>query len=161
MNVSLINEWRLPGCGGGCIRYAHDPHAHEAYGLLLAVRTRPTRIVRTGSLTVDLDDVGRVRVDGQVVHLTGREWRLLTYLAERLGRFCSTDDIVTAVWGPAWLTPIKRRRADGHFERVDHRLVNVNVNRMRAKLGSAAVLITTVRHQDQLGRRLEYVEPTA
>lgn len=160
MSVSPI-RWHLPGCGDDCRPQRHDPYAHEAHGLLLALRTPPATVVRTGGLVVDLDAVGTVRVDGRAVGLTDREWHLLAYLARHLGRFCPADDIIAAVWGPEWVSGDVYVCRDGIARRTDRRLVNVNANRLRAKLGTAGALITAGTSVRNPGRCLQNVEPAS
>jgi DNA-binding response OmpR family regulator len=96
----------------------------------------PPEIVQVGETTID---VGRreVRAGQRVVDLTGREFELLRYLAERRGRALSRQQILDGVWGPDWYG--------------DARTVDVHVAQVRKKLGDA-VAITTVRG---LGYRLD------
>ena len=161
MSVSPISEWRLPGCGADCSPRSHDPLAHAAYGVLIGVRLAqrpPVRIARTGALVIDLDAC-TVTVNGSRVHLTNREWGVLEYFAEHLGQPCTSDEIVAAVWGPAWVMAEKYQCPGRYTERTHHRLVNVNVNRVRKKLGPAAHLLITEQTTWGSRRRLERVEP--
>jgi two-component system OmpR family response regulator len=77
-------------------------------------------------------DAGRheVRVGEQAVDLTGKEFELLRYLAERKGLALSRQQILDGVWGHGWYG--------------DARTVDVHVAQVRKKLGQA-VTITTVR----------------
>ena len=77
-------------------------------------------------------DAGRheVRVGEQAVDLTGKEFELLRYLAERKGLALSRQQILDGVWGHGWYG--------------DARTVDVHVAQVRKKLGEA-VTITTVR----------------
>jgi DNA-binding response OmpR family regulator len=115
------------------------------------------RTVRTGNLTVELRS-RRVWVDGARVAVTGREWAILAYLAERLGCWCPNDDIVSVVWGPEWLfmPPVGARA-----QRAGPHLLHVNLCRLRARLGSASTLITSGVEGSESGggRRLEDVPP--
>ncbi|MBF0283088.1 MAG: response regulator transcription factor [Magnetococcales bacterium] len=63
--------------------------------------------------------------------LTHLEFRLLNYLLERRGRVQTRDVLLKEVWGGA---------AD-----VQSRTVDVHVNRLREKLGSAGAFIETLR----------------
>lgn len=166
MTVSPLDfstSWILPGCGVACVPRRHDPVTHELHGFrlaLMAQTVKPTRIVRTGPLVVDL--VGRhVAVRGVVVPLTGREWGLLSFLAVRAGRFCANDEIVADVWGPEYVTGEVRRSKSGRMTRVDHRVLTTNLSRLREKLGPAGPLIVTVYGTvaGQGGKRLELVAP--
>lgn len=149
-----IDSWRLPGCGTECRPAWHDPHRHEAYGLLIALLTPPSRVVRTGGMTIDLD-ARRVDVDGAEVRLSLREWGYLAYLAEHVGQWCFNEDVLRAAWGEAWVDPLVRTRADGQRFRSDTHLVNMVRCRLRARLGGAGSLIVASRGRS--GSRLEWV----
>lgn len=96
-------------------------------------RTRPrdtsdVKRIRVGDLEIDLDAVSVVR-HGQALALTPTEMRLLTELAEHRGLVLSRDQLLERVWGYDWAG--------------DTRLVDVHVQRLRAKIGDG--LIITVR----------------
>jgi DNA-binding response OmpR family regulator len=92
--------------------------------------------VQCGGATID---VGRreVRLDGQPVEFTTKEFDLLRYLGERPGLALSRQQILDGVWGFDWYG--------------DARTVDVHIAQVRKKLG-AAVEINTVRG---IGYRLE------
>lgn len=154
-NISDIAAWRRPGCGDLCTPRWHSPVQHEAHGMalaLLAQRVEPVRVVRTGPLVIDLA-AATVTVDGEPVRLSGREWALLACLAVRAGQHVSNDDIVRHVMGDGYLTSELRNGS-----RAEHHIVNINICRLRRKLGAAASLVTTVSFNGFAGRRLELVE---
>jgi DNA-binding response OmpR family regulator len=93
-------------------------------------------VMHCGGATID---VGRreVRLDGQVVEFTTKEFELLRYLAERPGLALSRQQILDGVWGYDWYG--------------DARTVDVHVAQVRKKLGGT-VEIKTVRG---VGYRLE------
>jgi DNA-binding response OmpR family regulator len=159
VSVVSIDSWRLTGCSDDCTPRSHSPHAHEAYGLLLAMRTPPTRVIRTGPLVVDLD-ARTAYVAGAETHLSDREWGVLAHLASRVGRWCLADDIVRDVWGPEWLTGRSVQRLVGRAYRSDRHLVTTARARLRARLGAAAHLIETKRwgNTSEPGCRLALVE---
>jgi two-component system KDP operon response regulator KdpE len=66
----------------------------------------------------------RVLVDGQPVHLTPTEYRLLRHLAERPDELISREDLLTSVWGPGY--------------RDDVHVLQVTMRNLRAKLNAAA-----------------------
>lgn len=153
-------DWRLPGCGPACWPRSHDPLCHEQYGRQQEqAQPAAPSVIRTGPLVVDLD-AKTAAVDGQPVRPSGREWGILAYLAEHAGRFRTNDEIIAAVWGAEWVTGRRVAQAAGGTYRVDHRLVSVNVHRLRAKLGAAESLIVSVSHQGRSGRRLEMETPS-
>jgi DNA-binding response OmpR family regulator len=84
-------------------------------------------------------DAGRreVRVDGEPVEFTTKEFDLLRFLAERPGLAMSRQQILDGVWGFDWYG--------------DARTVDVHIAQVRKKLGDA-VEIKTVRG---VGYRLE------
>jgi DNA-binding response OmpR family regulator len=102
-------------------------------------RTDPvatTELIQVADVTIDL---GRreVRVRGDVVAFTTREFELLQYLAEHPGLALSRQQILDGVWGYDWFG--------------DERTVDVHLAQLRKKL-DGAVRIDTVRG---IGYRLE------
>jgi len=93
-------------------------------------------VVQCGSAAID---IGRreVRVDGEPVEFTTKEFDLLRYLAERPGLAMSRQQILDGVWGYDWYG--------------DARTVDVHIAQVRKKLGDT-VEIKTVRG---VGYRLE------
>jgi DNA-binding response OmpR family regulator len=93
-------------------------------------------IIKLNRMTVDL--VGkRLCIDETEVELTAREWSVLDCLVRRMGLIVSKERLLQAVAGPDHdITP---------------NAVEVHISRLRAKLGSAAV----VRSLRGLGYRLE------
>jgi two-component system KDP operon response regulator KdpE len=57
--------------------------------------------VEIGGLSVDLA-AHTVRRDGEEIHLTPTEFRLLRALARNRGRLMTHRALLTEVWGPAW-----------------------------------------------------------
>ena len=102
-------------------------------------RTDPaatTDIIQVADATIDL---GRreVRVRGEVIAFTTREFELLQFLAEHPGLALSRQQILDGVWGYDWFG--------------DERTVDVHLAQIRKKL-DGAVRIDTVRG---IGYRLE------
>jgi len=83
----------------------------------------------------------RVTLHGKDLELTATEYKLLVTLAERRGRVQSRAQLLETVW-------------EAH-PGIQTRTVDMHVQRLRAKLGSAADLIETVRG---FGYRLRTVE---
>jgi DNA-binding response OmpR family regulator len=92
--------------------------------------TGASRILRGGPIVVDLNAM-RVEVDGTEVQLTPTEYRLLVSLMERRGRVQSREQLLSVAW-------------DIHV-RIETRTVDMHVQRLRSKLGSAGHFIETVR----------------
>lgn len=78
-----------------------------------------------------------VTVDGKEVRLTLKEYDLLKLMMEHTGKAFSRDELLTKVWGV-------------HGSKT--RTVDVHIGTLRAKLGTEAYLIETVR---SIGYRLE------
>ena len=97
-------------------------------------------IIKLNRMSVDL--VGkRLRIDEAEVELTAREWLVLECLVRRTGLIVSKERIQQAVTSPDHdITP---------------NAVEVHISRLRAKLGTAAV----VRSLRGLGYRLEEAKP--
>jgi DNA-binding response OmpR family regulator len=91
-------------------------------------RLRDVSVLRVGDLEID-GDAMTVRCRGDLVHLTATEFRLLADLARNAGVVRTRPQLLEDVWEYSWLG--------------DTRLVDVHVQRLRAKLGST--LIETVR----------------
>ncbi|MEJ2185472.1 MAG: response regulator transcription factor [Gemmatimonadota bacterium] len=88
------------------------------------------RVLRGGPVVVDLSAM-QVSVDGSAVDLTPTEFRLLVALLERRGRVQSRRQLLQAAW-------------DIHVD-IETRTVDMHVQRLRTKLGSAGSYIETVR----------------
>jgi len=86
-------------------------------------------VVTVGPITLDH---GRchVRVDGKVIHLTPKEFKMLSLLAERPGIVQRRETLLCQVWGDE--------------DAIEGRSVDTYLRRLRAKLGPAADCIKTV-----------------
>ena len=83
-----------------------------------------------------------VYVDGESVNLTEKEFRLLQELMEVRGRVLTRETLLERVWG-------YDKSAD-----LETRTLDVHMSRLRAKLGSSASNIITVR---SVGYRMNVV----
>ncbi len=61
----------------------------------------PEGVVDAGRLQIDLKAT-RATVNGEPVHLTPLQWRILAVLARNLGRLVSQRALLQAVWGPQY-----------------------------------------------------------
>jgi DNA-binding response OmpR family regulator len=102
--------------------------------------TAGTEIIQIADATID---VGRreVRVRGDAIAFTTKEFELFQFLAERPGLALSRQQILDGVWGYDWFG--------------DARTVDVHIAQVRKKLGGR-IVITTVRG---VGYRLEAPKP--
>lgn len=88
------------------------------------------RVLSHGCLSV-YPDKHMVRVDGDGVELTYKEFEMLCALLEREGHVLSRDALMDRVWGSEF---------DG-----ENRTVDVHIRTLRSKLGEAGEYIKTVR----------------
>ena len=88
------------------------------------------RMLQGGGVSIDLNALA-VTVDGKPIELTPTEYRLLVSLLERRGRVQDRQQLLEAAW-------------DVHA-RIETRTVDMHVQRLRTKLGSAGHWIETVR----------------
>ncbi len=63
------------------------------------IKTKPTQIL-TGGLLIDTDSK-QVTVDGEKVKLTAREFKILEFLMQNMGKVLSSSQIYEAVWNEA------------------------------------------------------------
>ena len=91
----------------------------RAYGTLANEPKSPDRLV-IGQLAVDQKSM-RVFRDGKDVYLTPIEYRILSLFLEYPGQVLTRDQIITHVWGDAWMVD-------------DPRSVNVHIRHLREKI---------------------------
>jgi two-component system, cell cycle response regulator CtrA len=92
-------------------------------------RTRARPVIRTGALVVDLD-IKTAEVNGERVHLTGREYHILELLSLRKGRMVTRDMVRTHLY-----------RGAGFYRGLDEPelgFIDVLVAKLRRKLALAA-----------------------
>jgi DNA-binding response OmpR family regulator len=130
------------GADSGFDDFVLHPYAlEEVHGRIRALeRRRAATLLEAEELDgVVIDREGReVRIGGNLVPFTAKEFALLAYLFERRGCVLSREHLLARVWGTHY---------DGGSRTVD-----VHVRRLRLKLG-AALKIETVRGNGyKLGR---------
>ena len=104
-----------------------------------STRAGPAGPLRVGDVEVDTDR-HEVRLGGQVVALTAREFDLLAYLAENEGLVLSRRQLLDGVWGADWVG--------------DDRTVDVHVRQLRKKLGELASALHRVGRRLPAGLRI-------
>ena len=87
----------------------------------------PNRLA-VGTLILDLD-LKTCSVDGMEVKLTKKEFELLAFLIANKGKICSRDQILSNVWSEEVI--------------VLDRTIDVNITRIRQKIGSYGTYIIT------------------
>ena len=88
---------------------------------------KPNRLVVEG-LCLDLE-FKRCTVDGQEVKLARKEFELLAYLIQHRGKICSREQILNRVWSDEVV--------------VLDRTIDVNITRLRSKIGAYGSYIVT------------------
>jgi two-component system, OmpR family, response regulator len=133
---SALDE-RLDGLNRGADDYLTKPFYIEEliariHALIRRAAGQEQSILSVGHVSVDLIE-RQVKVEGEPVELTAREYSLLTYLMRSPGRVLTRTQICEHVW-------------DYHFDPGTN-LVDVCVQRLRKKIAGAAKaqLIETVR----------------
>lgn len=113
---------------------AHSlPGVRARKAVVLAGAPKTAAAVRSEGLTIDRFN-REVRIDGERIRLTYREFELLCYLAASPRRPVSRAELMHEVW---------HDRAPGGD--VSLRTVDTHVRRLRAKLGPHARVLTTIR----------------
>ena len=97
----------------------------------IAPEDEPGDVLRRGEIAINRERF-EVRVRGEVIDLTFKEFELLAYLAERPGKVCSRSMLLSEVWGYDFFGGT--------------RTVDVHIRRLRAKLAHEADMIETVRN---------------
>ena len=114
----------LEGFGAGCDDYIPKPFSIEVLRKKIQAVLKPTvgdsARIRYKNLEIDTDKCF-VLMNGEEVHLTSTEYRLLCYFIENKGRIVTKAMILEQLWD-----------IDGNF--VDENTVRVNVKRLRQKL---------------------------
>ena len=88
---------------------------------------KPNRLVIEG-LCLDLE-FKRCTVDGEEVKLARKEFELLAYLIQHQGKICSREQILNRVWSDEVV--------------VLDRTIDVNITRLRSKIGAYGSYIVT------------------
>lgn len=117
-----------------------DDYVAKPFGMMELLARVRALLRRTGMTSAGEHTVGElyvcrdkhiVRVSGQDVPLTNKEFSLLCLLLEHSGAALTRDRIMDSVWGSGF---------DG-----ENRTVDVHVRTLRTKLGAAGAYIETVR----------------
>lgn len=125
---------RVAGLDAGADDYLTKPF--ELRELLARIRAITRRgapslpLLCTGPLTLDTAEHS-VRVDGEELELTSREYDLLAYLMRQAGRAVSRTELLTNVWNLA--------------HDPGSNVIDAQVKNLREKLGPRASVIQTVR----------------
>jgi two-component system phosphate regulon response regulator PhoB len=128
---------RIQGLSLGADDYLTKPFSPQELVLRVGAILRrvgatlaPSDVLSVGAIDIDRG-AHRVSVDGAEVELTPTEFRLLLTLAERRGRVQARAHLLETVWEAA--------------PDIQTRTVDMHIQRLRSKLGSAGDLVETVR----------------
>lgn len=117
-----------------------DEYVSKPFSLQVLVARVHALLRRSGSSLktvmsfdgLEIDDSARfVKVEGEMVNLSPKEYELLLYLAENQGIALSRDQILNVVWDMNYFG--------------DVRTVDTHIKKLRLKLGAKGDLIQTVR----------------
>ena len=93
-----------------------------------AASTENINILQVEGLKIDLE-FKRCTVDGEEVKLARKEFELLVYLVKHRGKICSREQILSRVWSDEVV--------------VLDRTIDVNITRLRSKIGAYGSYIVT------------------
>lgn len=97
-------------------------------GGVKAVAAAPHNMLEVEGLVLDME-FKKCTIDGEEVRLTRKEFELLAYLIRHKGKICSREQILNAVWSDEVV--------------VLDRTIDVNVTRLRSKIGRYGSYIVT------------------
>ena len=92
------------------------------------VKEEKSNILKVDGLYLDLE-FKRCVVDGEEVKLTKKEFELLAYLISHRGKICSREQILSRIWSDEVV--------------VLDRTIDVNITRLRSKIGAYGSYIVT------------------
>ena len=94
----------------------------------IAVAAEKHNMLQVEGLQLDLE-FKRCTVDGEEIKLTRKEFELLAYLISHRGQICSREQILNRVWSNEVV--------------VLDRTIDVNITRLRSKIGAYGSYIVT------------------
>ena len=92
------------------------------------IPTERPNVLKVDGLCLDLE-FKRCTIDGEDVKLTRKEYELLAYLISHRGKICSREQILARVWSDEVV--------------VLDRTIDVNITRLRSKIGAYGAYIVT------------------
>jgi DNA-binding response OmpR family regulator len=95
---------------------------------------------RYEDLEVDLSQ-NEVSLNGEVLSLTGTEYKILSYLVTNAGRLITSDQILRKIWGEDYLG--------------DHHVIQVNIGRLRKRLNDNGRISKYIETRPGIGYRFK------
>ena len=120
-------DTKIRGFGGGADDYMTKPfHREELVARIHAIIRRSKghaqSVIRTGRISVNLD-AKTVEVDGQAVHLTGKEYQMLELLSLRKGTTLTKEMFLNHLYGG--------------MDEPELKIIDVFICKLRKKLAEA------------------------
>ncbi|MBR5531772.1 MAG: response regulator transcription factor [Bacteroidales bacterium] len=100
----------------------------SAHKTLTAATNEKSNVLKVEGLLIDLE-FKRCIVDGEEVKLARKEFELLNYLILHRGKICSREQILSSIWSDEVV--------------VLDRTIDVNITRLRSKIGKYGSYIVT------------------
>lgn len=145
LSVRADEEDKVTALDAGANDYVQKPFstaellARIRASLRLHSGETTTPIIEAGALRIDVP-AHEVRLDGEIVKLSPKEFDLLLVMARAAGRVCTHRQLLESVWGPS--------------HREDVQYLRVYVGQLRDKLGDSQGIPRYIVNEPGIGYRL-------
>jgi DNA-binding response OmpR family regulator len=107
----------------------------------------PLKSLVCGNLSLNAD-TQEASIDGETIHLSALEFKLVSYLVERKGRLCRREDILADVWESK---DVSVRILDPHILTIRRKLVGFN-HMIRSVYGGGYILKPVEHRREDLAQ---------